>query len=147
MLQYKVEKLCRVKQHFRSESIQQHSERRAKGKRMDFHYTTSGLQKNAFQKRSEVKNIWRHFKKGSNVILCAVKIWWMLANARFFKPPCIEAGRERCWGKKKERAAGKRACRPHLYSPPSNSLELIYISATSIATRGRGDGLSGASLI
>lgn len=55
-----------------------------------------------------------------------------------------DSTRHRYWERKRQRAAGKRALLPHLYSPPSNSLQFIYISATSIATAG---GLSGASLI
>lgn len=65
------------------------------------------------------------FKKSPNIALCAVKIWRILANARSLKSSCTETGRQN--GKRRQRAAGKRASQPHLYSPPSNSLQFIYI--------------------
>lgn len=60
------------------------------------------------------------------IILCGVKICRILANVRSLKSSRREreedSNRERYWEKKRQRAAGRRAFQPHLYSPPSNSL-------------------------
>lgn len=98
----------------------------------------------------KVKQIWGHPPLKRRIFLLHYVVskyaehWLMLGLWNLLAQREGDRNRERYWEKKRRRAAGERAFQPHLYSPPSNSLQFIYISATSIATAG---GLSGASLI